>query len=67
MNRFNVGDILRSKQPNFSEGKYIHILILQWIDTNEYHTQTYKVLSLGSGIIYDWNAAHVESQYKRVS
>ena len=67
MNKFNVGDILRSKEPNFSDNKYIYVIIADWQESNEHHTPVYKIISINTGFQYTWNANHVECHYERVS
>lgn len=65
MNKFNVGDILKSKEPNFSNKEYIYVLILDWTDRNDYATPIYTVFSFGSGNRYQWDSNHVEYHYER--
>ena len=66
MSKFNVGDILRSKEPNFSDKEYVYVLILNWTEINDYATPIYTVLNFDRGIQYQWNANHVEYHYERV-
>ncbi len=66
MNKFNVGDILRSIEPNITDSSnYVYVLILDWTDRNDYATPTYTVFSFGSGNQYCWNSNHVEYHYER--
>ena len=66
MNKFNVGDILRSIEPNITDSsKYVYVLILDWIDRDAYATPVYTVFSFDSGNKYQWNSNHVENYYER--
>lgn len=67
MNKFNVGDILKSKEPNFSNKEYIYVLVLNWTDSNkhDYTTPIYTVFNFNKDTQYQWNSNHVEYHYER--
>lgn len=68
MNKFNVGDILRSIEPNITDSsKYVYVLILDWTDRNEYATPIYTVFNFNRGVKHCWNSNHVEGYYERAS
>lgn len=64
--KFNVGDILKSKLPNF-DGIYIYIVVSQWMDSNVHHRPVYRVIKLDDGLPYTWNAEQVGYNYEKVS
>jgi hypothetical protein len=67
MSKFNVGDILISKQANFSDNKRINVLITKWLGQDDYYTDCYRVLKLNDGSEYTWNANHVDYHYERAT
>ena len=67
MSKFNVGDILKSKNKSFACDNHVHVLVTKWIDQDPYHTDCYRVLKLNDGSEHTWNANHVDYHYERTT
>lgn len=68
MSKFNVGDILKSKNPKVNDNTCVHALVLKWTtDSNEHHKPVYTVFNFNSSSEHTWNANHVDCLYERVS
>ena len=67
MSKFNVGDILKSKNKGFAYDKHIHVLVTHWREQNEKNMAAYSLVKLNDGSEHTWSAPHVDNHYERLS